>query len=57
LTTPKRDFPRLERPSGHPALTFLHAADAAGLADYERRVREWAEAVWRFWSSAHPRVR
>jgi hypothetical protein len=57
LTTPKRDFPRLTRPPGFPALDLLHAAAATDLPDYEVRVREWAEAVWAFWSPAHPTVR
>jgi len=57
LTTPKRDFPQLDRPPGYPALTFLHAAGAAELSEYERRVREWARAVWQFWTPAHPTVR
>ena len=57
LTTPKRDFPRLARPSGCPALTFLHAAGATELSGYERLVREWARAVWEFWTPAHPTVR
>ena len=56
LTTPKREFRRLERPPGLPALTFLHAAAASDLDDYTRRVREWAVAVWTFWTPAHPAV-
>lgn len=47
-TTPKRDFPRLDRPAGVPALTFQHAAAARDLAEYEQRVREWTRAVWEF---------
>ena len=57
LTTPKRDFPRLERPPGVPALTFEHAAGARDLDEYERCVRDWAQAVWEFWTPAHPTVR
>jgi hypothetical protein len=57
LTTPKRDFPQLTRPPGFPALDLLHAAAARDLADYDLRVREWAQAVWEFWSPAHPTVR
>jgi hypothetical protein len=57
LTTPKRDFPRLERPPHVPALTFQHAAAARDLDDYARRVHEWAAAVWEFWAPAHPTVR
>jgi hypothetical protein len=57
LTTPKRDWPPLERPDGFPALTFLHPAAAIDLADYTRRVREWAAAVWDFWAPVRPEVR
>jgi hypothetical protein len=57
LTTPKRDFPRLERPAGVPALTFEHAARAQHADEYALRVREWAAAVWEFWTPAHTTVR
>jgi len=57
LTTPKRDFPRLERPPGFPALTFEHAAGATSGEEYRLRVCEWAQAVWELWTPAHPRVR
>ena len=57
LTTPKRDFPRLARPPGFPALTFAHAAGAGDLDEYTSRVRAWARSVWDFWAQAHPTVR
>jgi hypothetical protein len=52
LAAVKRDYPRLDRPAGYPALDLLHAAAARDLDDYERRVREWAQAVWDFWAPA-----
>jgi hypothetical protein len=56
LTETKRDWPRLERPPGVPGLSHTHAAGAADEAEYAARVREWAEAVWAFWSPQHGRV-
>ena len=56
LTTPKRDWPRLDRPDGVPALTFLHAAQATDADDYDRRVRAWADAVWAFWAPVRETV-
>ncbi len=53
LAAVKRDYPALERPAGAPARSFLHAAAASDLADYDRRVREWAQSVWDFWAPAH----
>ena len=56
LTTPKRDWRRLPRPDGVPARTFLHASAATDAADYDRRVREWAAAVWAFWTPCRSTV-
>ena len=53
----QRDWPALERPPGRPALNLEHASGSADVDDYERRVHEWAGAVWEFWSPEHPRVR
>lgn len=57
LTARKLQWPALERPSGVPALNHVHAAAAADVDDYTRRVREWAGAVWSFWSPEHARIR
>ena len=57
LTRVKRDWPRLDRPEGVPTRSWQHAAAAASLEDYERRVREWAQAVWDFWTPARPALR
>lgn len=51
------DFPVLQRRKGPGELTVLHMVGAAGLADYERRAREWATAVWDSWSAQHELVR
>lgn len=53
----RRDFPVLERSGGPGTLTVVHAAGAADLADYERRAREWADAVWSSWSEHAPAFR
>jgi hypothetical protein len=51
------DYPVLERTRGPGELTLLHVAGAAELEDYERRAREWAQAVWDAWSDHHARIR
>lgn len=56
LTARKLDWPRLERPHGLPALDHTHLAGAADLEDYTRRAREWAGAVWAFWSPRHGEI-
>ena len=57
MTKTKADWPLLERPPGFPALTHAHASGAADELDYDKRVREWAGAVWKFWSPAHDQIR
>jgi hypothetical protein len=57
LTTPKRDWPHLPRPPGVPALNHRHLAGAPDAAAYANAAREWAQAVWQFWSPAHDEVR
>jgi Family of unknown function (DUF5946) len=56
LADQKADWPKLDRPGGVPALNLTHARDASGLDDYTGRVREWASAVWAFWTPQHPQV-
>ena len=51
------DFPVLERAKGPGQLTVLHMLDAADLADYERRARDWAAATWDSWSAQHELIR
>jgi hypothetical protein len=51
------DYPVLERTRGQGELTLLHVVRAAELEDYERRAREWAQAVWDAWSDHHARIR
>jgi uncharacterized protein DUF5946 len=50
-------FPALRRRHGAARLTLLHMIRASDLADYERRAREWATAVWESWSPEHERIR
>lgn len=57
LTRRKVDWPVLNRPPEVPALSHTHAAGAAGIDDYTQRAREWAGAVWSFWSPEHDRIR
>lgn len=57
LTAAKRDWPRLARAPGWPALSHTHVAEAADAAGYAARVIEWAQAVWDFWAPEHPAVR
>ena len=56
LTAVKRDWPRLERPEGVPALSHTHAAHAGDGEEYAARVTEWAQAVWAFWAPEHERI-
>ena len=56
LANENRDWPVLDRPPGVPVLSLTHAADAADVDDYTRRVREWALAVWEFWAPEHERL-
>lgn len=51
------DFPVLQRTEGAGALTVLHMVGSTDLADYERRAREWAAAVWASWSAQHELIR
>ena len=56
LTQGRPEFPQLQR--AHPGLLDLrHAWDAADLADYEKRVREWADAVWTSYEPSHDIIR
>jgi len=57
LTARKRDWPRLTRPSGIPALDHTHAENASNLENYASRVEEWAHAVWLFWTPEHRRIK
>ncbi|MFC4241822.1 DUF5946 family protein [Gryllotalpicola reticulitermitis] len=50
-------FPRLERDSGPGDLTVLHMLDAPDYEGYERRAREWADAVWGSWAEHHETIR
>ena len=50
------DFPVLCRDNGRGRLTVLHMVGARDVEDYERRAREWAEAVWRSWTSHHIQI-
>lgn len=51
------DFPVLERRAGAGALNVLHVTGRRDLAEYERRAREWAGAVWSSWEEHHPLIR
>ncbi|MGO9077682.1 MAG: DUF5946 family protein [Streptosporangiaceae bacterium] len=53
----RRDFPPLERAEGPGTVTVLHLVGASDLADYDRRGREWADAVWQSWASYHELIR
>lgn len=57
VTTGHPDFPRLERPPGHPAQAFTDLLGAEDAGDYDRRARNWAAAVWTFWAPEQPRIR
>lgn len=57
LTARKNTWPLLDRPTGVPTLSHTHAAGAIDLDDYTRRAREWASAVWLFWSHEHAGIR
>jgi hypothetical protein len=50
-------FPRLQRGPDPGALTVLHMVGAADLDDYERRAREWGQAVWASWDAHQAAVR
>jgi Family of unknown function (DUF5946) len=52
----KREYPALCR-SGPGALDLRHAWDATDLADYERRCRAWARAVWDAYAPSQAAVR
>jgi hypothetical protein len=49
--------PVLQRTGDAGPLTVLHMVGASDLADYERRAREWATAVWGSWSAQHELIR
>ena len=51
------DFPVLRRSGGPGKLTLLHMSGARDRQDYERRAREWADAVWRAWADHHAAIR
>jgi len=51
-----RRFPMPER-LGAGELDLRHAWEAGSLASYERRAREWAQAVWASYAPAHATVR
>lgn len=50
-------FVWLEPPKSLGELTILDVRGAADLEDHERRVRSWAQSVWRAWSRHHDTVR
>ena len=56
LTRGRPEFPSLRRRDAG-ALDLRHAWEAVDLADYERRVREWAEAVWTSYGPSHEIIR
>jgi hypothetical protein len=51
------EFPVLQRDKGPGEVTVQHMVGATDLADYERRARGWATAVWDSWSTQHELVR
>ena len=51
------DFPVLRRSTGPGELTVTSLIGAVDLADYERRARAWADAVWLAWSEHHSLIR
>src|SRR4051794_33806382 len=52
LTQGRPEFPLLRR-HGAGAIDLRHAWEAADLADYEGRAREWATAVWMSYEPSH----
>jgi hypothetical protein len=56
LTSGRPEFPLLQR-SDPGAIDLRHAWDAVDLGDYERRVREWAVAVWTSYEPSHAVIR
>ena len=56
LTQERPEFPPLRR-NGAGAIDLRHAWEASDLVDYERRVREWAEAVWASYEPSHELIR
>jgi hypothetical protein len=57
LTAQKRDWPVLWPPARTPAVNLTYLRDAGDAADYERRAREWARAVWEAYGPAQDRIR
>jgi hypothetical protein len=53
LSNGNTDFPVLHREPDPGELNVLHLVGSRDQADYERRAREWAQAVWQAWSSHH----
>jgi len=56
LTEGRPEFPLLQRHDAG-AIDLRYAWDAVDLADYERRVREWAAAVWTSYEPSHDVIR
>jgi len=56
LTEGRPEFPLLRR-NGAGAIDLRHAWEASDLVDYERRVHEWAEAVWTSYEPSHDHIR
>lgn len=50
------DFPVLRRDGGPGRPTVLHMIGARDVDDYDRRAREWGEAVWRSWARHHREI-
>ena len=53
----RSDFPVLSRSHGPGLLTVVHMVGASDSPEYERRAREWGNAVWESWSGEHERIR
>ncbi len=47
----------LQPPAAVDVLTIDHVSEAAEAGDHRRRVREWAEDVWRAWGPHHETIR
>jgi len=49
----RKSWPQLDPPKQHATMTVYDVAVADSPQTHARRVRKWAEAVWRVWSPYH----
>ena len=57
LTAKKRDWPVLWPPARVPDIDHTSLVDATDAADYERRARTWAAAVWAAYAPVQDQIR